>query len=127
MRKLIPLALLAAMLPSVLAAGPLKDAKEVLEMWAPKSVTLNNGTLTVVLPQRRITQDIYTGVLTAGLCMGPALGKDFSAITELVVLNQFARQGYVFERGAQDCDRINKAPAGSDTLRLIILSATHLY
>ena len=127
MRKLIPLALLAAILPSVLAAGPLKDAKEVLEMWAPKSVTLKNGTLTVVLPQRRITQDIYTGVLTAGLCMGPALGKDFSAITELVVLNQFARQGYVFERGAQDCDRINKAPAGSNTLRLIILGATHLY
>ncbi len=105
----------------------LKDAKEVLVMWAPKSVTLNNGTLTVVLPQRRITQDIYTSVLTAGLCMGPALGKDFSGITELVVLNQFARQGYVFERGAQDCDRLNKTPVGSPMLKTLILGATHLY
>ena len=116
MRNLIRLALLAAILPSALAANPADDAREILAMWEPKSVTFSKGTLTIILPQRAITPDLNPGVLAAGIClMGSGLSKDFSAVRERVVLNEFARQGHVNEHGAADCDRINAAPAGSAT------------
>ncbi|WP_428541936.1 hypothetical protein [Profundibacter sp.] len=128
MRNLIRLALLAAILPTALAANPADDAREILAMWEPKSVTFRKGTLTIILPQRAITPDLYSGVLAAGIClMGSGLSKDFSAVRELVVLNEFARQGYVNAHGAADCDRINAAPAGSGTWRSIIFGATHGY
>ncbi|HID05516.1 MAG TPA: hypothetical protein EYP10_00050 [Armatimonadetes bacterium] len=127
MPRLFTLGLLAALLPSPMLANEVSDAKSVLEMWAPKSVDFSNGTLTVVLPQRRITEEMYTAVLTAGLCLGQAIGKDFSSVSELVILNQFRQQGYVNENGSGDCSRLNSIPAGSDAQRLIILGATHLY
>ena len=128
MRNLIHLALLAAILPSALAANPADDARDVLAMWEPKAVTFSEGILTVILPQRAITPDLYSGVLAVGICaMGNGLGKDFSTVRELVMLNEFARQGYVNEHGAADCDRINAAPAGSVAWRSIIFGATHGY
>ena len=128
MRNLIRLALFAAILPSALAANPADDAREILALWKPKSLTFGKGTLTIILPQRAITPDLYSGVLATGIClMGRGLSKDFSAVRELVVLNEFARQGYVNEHGAADCDRINATLAGSAAWRSIIFGATHGY
>ena len=123
----ITLALLVALLPTTLFADEISDAKTVLEMWAPTSIEFSDGTLTVALPQRQITEEMYTAVLTAGLCLGQAIGNNFSGVSELVVLNQFKQQGYVNENGSRDCNRLNSMPVGNDAQRYIILGATHLY
>jgi hypothetical protein len=126
MPKLLNLAFLAAFLPSSLLADEVSDANAALEMWAPNSVEFRNGTLTVTLPQSRITEQIYMAVLTSGLCLGQLTGKNFSRVSELIVLNQFGQQGYVNENGSGDCDQLNSV-GGNDAQRLIILGATHLY
>lgn len=127
MKHLVAAAIVAATFPLTVFADVRSDAKEALAMWQPDKVNFKNGTLTVVLPQQRISEEIYTAVLTAGLCMWTATGKDLSPVTELVILNQFERQGYVNENGTQDCAAINKMPVGSMDVKIKILGATHLY
>lgn len=127
MNRLFAAALLAATLPFSATADVRSDAKDAFMMWQPTNITFSGGRLTVILPQQRITEDIYTSVLTAGLCMWTAAGIDFSSVAELVVLNRFEKQGYVNERGARDCDVLNTLPVGSKEMDLKILSATHLY
>lgn len=127
MKRFFAAAITTAILPFAAIADVRSDAKEALTMWQPTSVAFEGGTLTVVLPQQRITEEIYTAVMTAGLCLWSAAGKDFSPVTELVVLNQHQRQGYVNENGTQDCAAINKLPVGGTGVKLQILGATHTY
>lgn len=104
------------------------DATQALEMWQPTSIEYSQGTLTVILPQQRITMDIYTAALSSGLCLWTLYGKDFSAVKEFVVLNQHGVQGFVYERGGTDCDAINdENQRKAKNLRIHIGSATHWY
>ena len=127
MKRLVAAAIITVTLPFATLADVRSDAREALTIWQPSSVAYKNGTLTIVLPQQRITEEIYTAVMTAGLCLWSAAGKDFSPVTELVVLNQHQRQGYVNEHGTQDCATINKMPVGSIGVKMKILGATHLF
>ena len=127
MKRILTTTLFALALPFSATADVRSDAKDALMMWQPTSVAFKGGTLTVTLPEQRITEDIYTAVLTAGLCLWSAAGKDFSSVSELIVLNQFERQGYVNERGTQDCEELNEMAADSEGVQLKILGATHLY
>lgn len=108
-------------------ADPEADAKELLTMWAPKSVQVKNGILTVALPQRRVTEEIYMAVMTAGLCPGVLLDKPLEGVREIHILNEHKVQGYVYEKGLEDCAEFNEMPAGDNRVPLGILGATHLF
>lgn len=117
-----------AVFPFGAMADVKSNAAQALEMWQPTSIKFSNGTLTVILPQQRITEDIYTAVLSNGLCLGTLYGKDFSAVTELVVLNRHGTLGYVYERGGTDCEAIlDEGQRQFKDLRIHILGATHWY
>lgn len=112
---------------SMAAADVKSDARDLAAMWQPAEVRVENSRLTLVLPQRRITEEIYLAILTSGLCLGPIVGKLLPGVSEIHVLNEFARQGYVYEKGLEDCDRFNNRPVGDGMTRMEILGATHLY
>lgn len=102
-------------------------ASDLLAMWQPQSVAIDGGVLTVVLPQNRISEEMYMAVLTSGLCLGFALDKPLNGLSGVEVLNQYARQGYVLEHGLAPCETWNERPVGSKTTYYEILGATHLY
>jgi hypothetical protein len=108
-------------------AGDREDAAELLEMWNPSSVTLDNGALIVVLPQQRITEDIYMAALRSGLCLGRFFEMPLNGVTSVSVLNQFAKQGYVYEKDMSSCDALNAMPVTGSDAKIAILGATHLY
>ncbi|MEM8542168.1 MAG: hypothetical protein AAGF25_14530 [Pseudomonadota bacterium] len=115
-----------AVLPFAAIADVKSDARSSLEMWSPSAVGFSNGTLTVNLPQNRVTEDMYIASLAFGICVGTVTGKDFSSVREFVLLNQGGTQGFVYERGATDCDAILDEDLRSiKDQRLHILGATH--
>lgn len=131
-RKAIHSRLIAAILVSFGIATPLHadivtDASRLLEMWSPDSVTYESGTLTVVLPQDRITEQIYLSVIKFGLCLGPLQGIDMQAVENIEIVNRHARQGYVYESGVADCARFNDRAANDRTTDIEILGNTHWY
>ncbi|WP_323768853.1 hypothetical protein [Antarctobacter sp.] len=96
-------------------------------MWQPQSVAIDGGVLTLVLPQNRISEEIYMAVLTSGLCLGFAMDKPLNGLSGIEVLNRHGRQGYVLEHGLETCETWNGRPVGSKTTYYEILGATHLY
>ena len=97
-----------------------------LEMWQPKEVRVQSGVLSIISKERRITDTIYRAMITAGLCMGSiSQPKSLEAISEIRILNQFGRQGYVFEGGNEECSEILNM-TGSKT-ELYVLSRTHMH
>ena len=126
-RKAVRSRLVAAILVSFSIATPLHadiaaDASRLLEMWSPDSVTYESGTLTVVLPQDRITEQIYLSVIKFGLCLGPLQG-----VENIEIVNRHARQGYIYESGLADCARFNDRTASDRTTDIEILGITHWY
>lgn len=112
--------------PFAAKADVASDARSSLEMWSPSAVSFSEGTLTVNLPQNRVTEDMYITALSFGICVGTLTGKDFSSVSEFVLLNQRGTQGFVYERGATDCDAILDQNLRSiKDQRLHILGATH--
>jgi len=106
-------------------ADTLSEARKSLEMWNPKQVTLSNGTLTAVLPQRRITTEIYTTVIQAGICLGVLMNRKLPGVKEVVMLNEFGAQGFVYEEGTQSCEKINNSSGQAANIE--IASRTHVY
>jgi len=124
--------LIAAILVSLGIATPLHadivaDASRLLEMWSPDSITYESGRLTVVLPQDRITEQIYLSVIKFGLCLGPLQGIEMQAVENIEIVNRHARQGYVYESGVADCARFNDRAANDRTTDIEILGNTHWY
>ncbi|MDG4649360.1 hypothetical protein P6F26_12990 [Roseibacterium sp. SDUM158017] len=99
-------------------AGARDDAWALAEMWQPIEISVEPDGLTIVLPQRRVTQQIYLAILQAGLCLGPLLDRPISDVGDVRILNQFARQGFVFEGNLADCYSLSE---------IEILGVTHAY
>lgn len=59
------------------------DVRSWLEMGSPSAVDFSDGTLTVNLPQNRVTQDMYIAALSFGICVGTLNGKDLSSVNEI--------------------------------------------
>jgi len=110
-----------------LCADIATDATPLLEMWAPESVAYQSATLTIILPQDRITDQIYLSVIKFGLCMAPLQGVDLLAVETIEILNRHAAQGLVYERGLSDCTAFNERPASDRTTDVEILGNTHWY
>ncbi|MDX8348621.1 hypothetical protein SLH49_11560 [Cognatiyoonia sp. IB215446] len=122
----VVLAIAVILSPFAAKADVKSDARSSLEMWSPSAVDFSDGTLTVSLSQNRVTEDMYIAALSFGICVGTLSGKDFSSVREFVLLNQGGTQGFVYERGATDCDAILDEDLRSiKDQRLHILGATH--
>lgn len=48
-------------------------------------------------------------------------------ISEIQVLNQFDAQGYVHEKGLENCETFHNRPSGDAMTKSEVLGATHLY
>ena len=118
-------AFLLTMKFSALPASSPDEIRQLLEAWGPK--TVRTGVLVIVLPQRRITETIFAAVINTGICMfGVGLGRlNLDGVSEIWVLNQFERQGYVYEGGAAGCAEIKRAP--KNVKRVALLGMSRLF
>jgi len=105
-------------------SGDLSALHQALAPWAPTSVTMTGTRLTVRLPERRITDDIYHAILPFGVCMTALTGDATPAFDEVHIENSFGAQAWVFEGGTQDCAEIVTLPVGD--VRLFVAARTHL-
>ena len=108
-------------------AGAVEEAHEMLWSWAPTEITLHrDGTLRIILPQRQITSQIYVAALSTGICMGHLFDMHLPGVRKIAFLNEFGRQGYVFERGTDGCEEIREAKDNRDR-ELRIMAYTHMH
>ena len=108
-------------------ADTVANARQLVEMWAPNSVTIQDGTLTIILPQDRITDQIYLSVIRFGLCMAPLQGLELQEVQNIEILNRHSAQGFVYERGISKCAEFNDRPANDRTTDIEIMGHTHWY
>ena len=120
-------AMMAALiaLPSYGADGPQrtslsKSIEPSLKQWEPISVLEQDGQIYIQLPQKKITDPIYSSVIEAGLCLGKAFNPelDWSDIKTVSILNEEKIQGFTFNGGEKECEAINNTKMG-DTSPLI--------
>lgn len=126
MKKLAVALILVLGAPIALASPAEEQAKQSLTMWEPNEVRVDGELLTVISKERRITDQIYRAMLVSGLCMGTlSRPNSLDGVSEIRILNQFGRQGYVFEGGAEECEEINNMPANEK--EIYVLGRTHMY
>jgi len=108
------------------ANNQVSEIRESLFMWQPIEISVNNGILSIISKERRVTDTIYNAMIRSGVCMGTIpFPNSLKGIKEIRVLNKFGRQGYVFEGGKSECGDLVKM-SGSDT-DIFILGRTHLH
>jgi len=126
MKKLAVALILVLSAPIALASTVEEQAKKSLEMWEPNEVRVDGESLTVISKERRITDQIYRAMIVSGLCMGTIpRPNSLDGISEISILNQFGRQGYVFEGGKEECEEINNMPANET--EIYVLERTHMH
>lgn len=84
-------------------------------------------TVVIVLPQARITDTIYTAVIK-GACMRLWLepkDKYLNSVAQIAVLNQWAKQGYVFEKPKETCKQMGEAVGNKSNI--LLMGNTHMY
>lgn len=118
--------LLLLLFPVIANAAPSAAVIASLKPFQPKLTTLKDGQLTIVLPQKQITNEIYTTVISTAVCSSLWLRSEQSldGVKSVYVLNEFAHQGYVFEGGKELCIKYGKLPQSEN--KIFLLSNTHL-
>lgn len=112
--------------PMALASTAERQIKQSLEVWKPHEVRVAGEFLTVISKEHRITDQIYRAIIVSGLCMGNITRPNsLDGISEIRILNQFGRQGYVFEGGKEECEEINNMPANET--EIYVLGRTHMH
>lgn len=117
---------LAMVATSATAQDSAQVAEKLLASWAPDDVTMSDdGTLRIVLPERRVTSEMYSSITRFGLCLGPiATGDMMEDVSSIEVLNQFEVQGFVYEKGLNDCETMSGTGAAAE---MSLMSATHTF
>ena len=114
-------AMIAALagLPAYAADHPTKTSltKSIapsLKRYSPISVLEQNGDVYVQLPRPEITDTIYRNVIQAGFCLGKMFNEeaDWSGVKSLSVINSTKTQGWTFNGGEKECERINNVKMG---------------
>ncbi|MFM5835756.1 hypothetical protein [Aeromonas caviae] len=98
-----------------------------LKPWSPSSITKKGEVLHISIPQANITDSMYKSIIKMGVCPVVWDGKtaEFDGVKEIALLNQYGKQGYVFENAAEACTEMGKlSGSASDTY---LLSVTRLY
>lgn len=124
--KIRTLAIALCILPAIVFASDVEEgAKHSLDLWEPRGVQFQGEILTVISKERQVTDTIYHAMI-GGLCMGLIVRpKSLNGVSEIRILNQFGRQGYVFEGGASECAEIVDMPISQTKIH--VLGMTHLY
>lgn len=126
MKKLAVVLMLVFGTPIALASTVEEQAKQSLEMWEPNEVRVDGESLTVISKERRITDQIYRAMIVHGLCMGTITRpSSIDGVSEIRILNQFGRQGYVFRGGKEECEEINNMSANET--EIYVLGRTHMH
>ena len=97
-----------------------------LYLWQPTQVSLDNGSLTIVLSERRITDTIYVAVIT-GICVGALNGRHLLSMNEVILLNQSSDQGYVYEAGTEDCELLGYSAGSDGMIDYRVAGKTHYF
>jgi len=118
---------LLVFMPAIALAGSQEaEIRQSLEMWQPKSVKVQGGIVSIVSNERRITDTIYEAMITAGICLVTIpRPKSLKGVSEIRILNQFSRQGYVFEGGSPECNEIINMPGNK--AKIYVLGRTHTH
>ena len=89
---------------------PATEAWWALMMWDPLDVQHEEQTLMVRAKERRVTQTIYQAMIL-GICGFVGSGHiALEGVREIVIINQFLAQGWVFEGGAPECEEVSRVP-----------------
>ncbi|TVZ39366.1 hypothetical protein P886_3770 [Alteromonadaceae bacterium 2753L.S.0a.02] len=104
-----------------------KALGDALAPWAPEFITIDGEQLKVILSSQRITQQMYSAVIKTGACAAVwSFGGDaLPGVSNIAVVNSFAKQGYLFEGGAAECTALGKL--SSDASRIYMLERTRVY
>lgn len=133
MKKLLLLPLMCA--ASLAFATPntaIKALAQDLKSFNPASITAHQGSkkkeiVVIVLPQARITETIYTAAIK-GACMRLWMDpkdKYLNSVAQIAVLNQLAKQGYVFEKPKETCKHMGEAVGNKSNI--FLMGNTHMY
>jgi len=98
-----------------------------LTTWQPISVEKNDGIVTIVLPEKIITDAIYSAVIKAGVC--PAIIANetlLDGVREIRVLNMYKFRGFVAEGGKELCLKLNAEQSGQ-ARKFTLLAVTYTY
>lgn len=108
-------------------ANPIEDhAKQSLLMWDPIEIRVEDESLTIISKERRVTDQLYRAMIVSGLCMGTILSpSSLDGVSEVKILNQFGRQGYVFQGGKKECEEVNNMPANKTEMYILGLTRMH--
>lgn len=110
----------------------IKALAQDLKSFNPASITAHQGSekkeiVVIVLPQARITETIYTAAIK-GACMRLWMDpkdKYLNSVAQIAVLNQRAKQGYVFEKPKETCKQMGEAVGNKSNI--FLMGNTHMY
>lgn len=128
---LLPLALVTSMAFAAPNAA-IKALGQDLKSFNPASITVHQRsekreTVVIILPQARITDTIYTAAIK-GACMRLWLNpkdKYLNTVGQIAVLNQMAKQGYVFENPKETCKQMGEAVGNKSNI--LLMGNTRIY
>lgn len=88
---------------------------------------MNNGNVLITTNEYRVTDTIYSAIINNGVCMPLWLGNSSSldGVKSIMVLNKFKKQGYVFEGGADVCNKLGKLK--SQQAKIYLMGNSHIY
>lgn len=103
--------------------------KSKLKPWQPAEVTLNGDQITVVTPSANITSDIYSAIVSSGICT-PIWTKAVPAsylktIKQINATNKFKAVGYSFENPLSVCNEMGNLMEKPATA--VMLGNTHTF
>lgn len=102
---------------SVLAStGALKKS---LTPWQPISISNENSRLTIKLPQPQITNTMYKNIIPSGVCSVVWDGADLPDVKSVLVVNEFGKQGYIFEGGTPECKEMGELSGEQSSIYLL--------
>lgn len=103
--------------------------KKNLNSWQPIEISLKDNQITVVTPDTKIDDDIYTAIISRGIC-SPIGAKDAPAgylndIKQINVTNKFKEFGYSLVDPLIICHEMGRLM--KKKAMAVLLGNTHLY
>ncbi len=94
--------------------------------WRALSVDRDSSRLVVTMPDSRVNNDAYSSLIIDKLCPSVRRGEfSLQGVREILVLNRFVAQGYVFEGGASGCQDLEGM--SDQDAELELLGRTHMH
>ncbi|PRD12370.1 hypothetical protein [Pantoea coffeiphila] len=103
--------------------------KKNLSAWQPIEISQKESQITVVSPDAKIDDEIYTAIISSGVC-SPIWTNDvpagyLSGITQISVTNKFKGFGYSLVNPSVICNQMGKLM--KNEANVVLLGNTHLY